>query len=105
MKTFRHETMTRYLARVDGVPVGGGAAYLVDGMVGLTGTATVPSHRGGGVQHAVVAEMLRDAAGRADLAMATTEPGSRSQRTFERFGFQVIYTRTIFIRAFDASRD
>jgi hypothetical protein len=32
--------------------------------------------------------------------MATTEPGSQSQRAFERFGFQVIYTRAVFIRPF-----
>ena len=38
--------------------------------------------------------------GRADLAMATTEPGSQSQRAFERFGFRVIYTRAVFIRPF-----
>ena len=25
------------------------------------------------------------------------DPGSISQRTFERFGFQVIYTRAIFV--------
>ncbi len=81
-------------------PVGGGAAYIIDGVVGLTGTATVPSHRGRGVQHAVVARMLRDAVGRADLAMATVEPGSQSQRAFERFGFRVIYTRAVFVRPF-----
>ena len=36
--------------------------------------------------------------GQADLAIATTEPGSISQRTFERFGFQVLYTRAILLR-------
>ena len=38
------------------------------------------------------------ASGQADLAIATTEPGSISQRTFERFGFQVLYTRAILLR-------
>jgi predicted acetyltransferase len=71
---------------------------VIEGTVGLAGTATLPSHRGRGVQHALVATMLRDAAGRADLAIATVEPGSQSQRTFERFGFGVIYTRAIFAR-------
>ena len=97
MRAFQHQSLIRYLVRANGEPVGGGAAYVIDGVVGLTGTATIPSHRGRGVQHAVVARMLRDAAGRADLAMATVEPGSQSQRAFERFGLRVIYTRAVFM--------
>jgi len=100
MRAFQHQSFVRYLVRANGEPVGGGAAYVIDGVLGLTGTATVPLHRGRGVQHAVVARMLRDAAGRADLAMATVEPGSQSQRAFERFGFRVIYTRAVFVRPF-----
>lgn len=99
---FGHESMTRYLVRADGRAVGGGAAYIFDGVLGLTGTATIPAYRGRGVQHAVVRRMLRDARGRAEVATATTEPGSRSQRTFERFGFNVIYTRAVLVRAFSA---
>ena len=38
------------------------------------------------------------AALRPDLVIATTEPGSISQRTFERLGFQVMYTRAILIK-------
>ena len=41
---------------------------------------------------------LNDARGKADLVIATTEPGSISQRTFERLGFQVIYTRAILVK-------
>ena len=100
MRGFRHGAQTRYLARDAGEPVGGAAAFYIDGVVGLAGTATLPSHRGRGVQHALVARMLRDAVGRADLAVATVEPGSQSQRTFERFSFAVIYTRAILVRAF-----
>ncbi len=101
MRAFQHEDQVRYLVWKDGRPIGGGAAWFIDGVVGLTGTATLPSHRGRGVQHAVVARMLADAAGRADLAIATVEPGSQSQRTFERFGLGVIYTRAVFIRPFE----
>ncbi len=39
-----------------------------------------------------------EAAGRADLAITTTEPGSTSQRVFERLGFRLIYTRTIVVK-------
>ena len=100
MRAFKHESMVRYLVHADGQAVGGGAVFVFDGVAGLVGTATVPEHRGRGVQHAVVDRMLRDAAPRADLAIATVAPGSQSQRTFERFGFRVIYTRAVMIRPF-----
>jgi hypothetical protein len=101
MRAFRHDDQVRYLVWEDGRPIGGGAAWFIDGVVGFTGTATLPSHRGRGVQHAVVARMLADAAPRADLAIASVEPGSQSQRTFERLGFGVIYTRAVFVRPFE----
>jgi len=100
MRNFQHPSMVLYLARDGDHAVGGGASYIFDGVLGLTGTATVPAHRGRGVQHAVVRRMLHDARGRAELATATTEPGSRSQRTFERFGFRVVYTRAVLVRPF-----
>jgi RimJ/RimL family protein N-acetyltransferase len=100
MRNFQHPSMVLYLVRDGEQAVGGGASYIFDGVLGLTGTATVPAHRGRGVQHAVVQRMLHDARGRAELAMATVEPGSRSQRAFERFGFRVVYTRAIFVRPY-----
>jgi len=100
IRAFRHGALVRYLARDGGNPAGGGAAYCVDGVLGLCGTGTLPAHRGRGVQHALVGRMLDDARGRADVATATTEPGSRSQRTFERFGFRVAYTRAILVRSY-----
>jgi hypothetical protein len=100
MRAFKHESMVRYLVHADGQAVGGGGVFVFEGVAGLVGTATVPEHRGRGVQHAVVARMLSDAAPRADLAIATVAPGSQSQRTFERFGFNVIYTRAILVRSF-----
>ncbi|HEY6508575.1 MAG TPA: GNAT family N-acetyltransferase [Vicinamibacterales bacterium] len=100
IRAFHHDSIARYLVRADGHAVGGGAAYIFDGVLGLTGTATIPTYRGRGIQHAVVRRMLHDARGRAEIATATTDPGSRSQRTFERFGFQVIYTRAVLVRPF-----
>lgn len=100
MRGFQHPAMALYLVRDGEHAVGGGASYIFDGVLGLTGTATVPAHRGRGVMHAVVQRMLHDARGRAELAMATTEPGSRSQRTFERFGFRVVYSRAVLVRPF-----
>ena len=68
-----------------------------DRVLGIFGTATRPAYRRRGVQSAIVTRALNDARGSFDLAIATTEPGSISQRTFERFGFQVLYTRAILV--------
>ena len=98
MRRFVHPDIVRYVAWVDGRPAGAASSALEGGVLGIFGTATVPAYRRRGVQAAVVATALRGAHGRADLAIATTEPGSTSQRTFERFGFQVLYTRAILVR-------
>ena len=98
MRSFIHPDIVRYLAWVDGTPAGAAGSIGSDGVLGIFGTSTVPAYRRRGAQAAVVARALRGAIGRADLAIATTEPGSISQRTFERFGFQVLYTRAILVR-------
>jgi Acetyltransferase (GNAT) family len=98
MRRFVHHDITRYLAWVDDAPAGAAGSTIIDGVLGIFGTATLPAYRRRGAQAAVVARALRGALGRADLAIATTEPGSISQRTFERFGFQVLYTRAILVR-------
>jgi len=98
MRRFVHPEIVRYLAWVDGAPAGAAGSTIAGGVLGIFGTATVPAFRRRGAQAAVVAAALRAAQGRADLAIATTEPGSISQRTFERFGFQVLYTRAILVR-------
>jgi len=93
-----HPDIIRYLAWVDDMPAGAAGSIITGGVLEIFGTATVPAYRRRGAQAAVVARALRGAIGRADLAVATTEPGSISQRTFERFGFQVLYTRAILVR-------
>jgi len=98
MRSFVHPEIVRYLAFVDGTPAAAASSTITERVLGIFGTATVPAYRRRGAQAAVVARALRGAIGRADLAIATTEPGSVSQRTFERFGFQVLYTRAILVR-------
>ena len=83
---------------IDGEPAGAAASVITNGVLGIFGTGDRPAYRRRGVQSAIVAKALEGAIGRADLAIATTEPGSISQRTFERFGFQVLYTRAILLR-------
>jgi GNAT superfamily N-acetyltransferase len=98
MRQFIHPDIVRFLVRIDGEPAGAAASVITNGVLGIFGTGTRPAYRRRGVQSALVAKALECAAGRADLAIATTEPGSISQRTFERFGFQVLYTRAILLR-------
>ena len=98
MRQFIHPDIVRYLVRIDGEPAGAAASVITNGVLDIFGTGTRPAYRRRGIQSAVVAKALEGAIGRADLAIATTEPGSISQRTFERFGFQVLYTRAILLR-------
>lgn len=98
MSQFVHPSIRRYLAWIDGEPAGGGAAWAQGGVLGIFGTSTSPRFRRRGVQTAVTLHAIADAP-EVDLAIATTAPGSTSQRTFERLGFQVLYTRAIFVRA------
>jgi ribosomal protein S18 acetylase RimI-like enzyme len=97
MNGFMHSDFERLIAWVGDEPAGAASAYVSDGIVAVTGTSTRPAFRRRGVQQAVVAFALNRALGRAELAMTTTEPGTISQRNFERFGFQVLYTRAVFV--------
>jgi hypothetical protein len=97
MRPMTHDSIERYLVRANDAIAGGGATFLREGVLGIFGTATVPRYRRRGVQTALVVRALKDGASRADVAIATTEPGSTSQRTFERLGFRVIYTRAILV--------
>lgn len=98
ISAFSHPEIRRYLARIDGEPAGGGAAWLHDGVLGIFGCATREAYRRRGVQTAVTAASIRDAVSEADLVVTTTAPGSTSQRTFERLGFQVLYTRLLLLK-------
>ncbi|MBI1749846.1 MAG: N-acetyltransferase [Acidobacteria bacterium] len=92
---FRTETGTAYLAWLDGKAVGGGGMMVHEGVVNLFGDGTIAAHRGRGVQAALIAARLEAAAALGcDLAMASTQCGSTSQRNYERQGFRVAYTRT-----------
>lgn len=98
MSQFAHPSIRRYLAWIGGEPAGGGAAWAYRGVLGIFGTATLPRFRRRGVQAAITLRAIAESAG-AEFATATTAPGSTSQRTFERLGFQVLYTRAVFVKA------
>lgn len=91
-----------YLARVDGKVAGGGTLALRDGVAGLFGASTLPAFRKRGVQTALLhARLARAADAGCDLAACLAHPGSTSQRNIVRQGFQVLYTRVKFERAWE----
>jgi ribosomal protein S18 acetylase RimI-like enzyme len=88
------------LARRDGEIAGCGALRMVNGLAQLAGASTLPPHRRRGVQSALLRARLVDAAAAGcDLAIVTTEPGSKSQMNVQRAGFALLYARAILIRA------
>ncbi len=83
----------------DGRPVGGGSIRLHAGLAQLCGAATVPEFRRRGVQTALLRRRLADA-GRAgcELAVVATMPGSKSHENLQRRGFELLYSRAMFVR-------
>lgn len=89
-----------YLARIDGKVAGGAAVMIRDGVAGLFGASTLPSFRKRGVQSALLrARLQHGAESGCDLAISLAQVGSASQRNIVRHGFQVLYSRVKFERA------
>jgi GNAT superfamily N-acetyltransferase len=90
----------RYLARRHGDVAGGASLRLERGVAQLTGAATQPAHRRHGVQTALLRYRLRESARRGcDIAVVTTQPGSKSTENVQRFGFAILYVRAILVKA------
>jgi GNAT superfamily N-acetyltransferase len=93
------EGFVRYLARRAGVPAGGASLRVSEGVAQLCGAATRPEHRRRGVQGALLHARLDDAArAGCDVAVVTTQPGSKSQENVQRQGFELLYTRAVLVR-------
>jgi ribosomal protein S18 acetylase RimI-like enzyme len=92
----------RYIAKLDGKPVGGASMRIDERLAQISGAGTLPEARGRGVQKALLQQRLDDArvAG-CDLAVVTTAPGTRSQDNVMRRGFQLFYTRAILIKSWE----
>jgi GNAT superfamily N-acetyltransferase len=89
----------RYVALRDGVIAGGASFRMAEGVAQLTGAATAPAHRRRGVQTALLSARLADAADAGcDIAVITTQPGSKSQQNAQRRGFDLLYTRAILVK-------
>jgi GNAT superfamily N-acetyltransferase len=89
----------RYLARVRGQAAGGASLRLFDGIAQLCGAGTLPRFRRQGVQTALLKTRLRDAqlAG-CEIAVITTQPGTKSQQNSQRRGFQLLYARAVLVK-------
>ncbi|MFE5283343.1 GNAT family N-acetyltransferase [Nocardia sp. NPDC056611] len=89
----------RYLARRDGRVAGGASLRMSGGIAQLTGAATHPAHRRHGVQSSLLSARLAEAAAAGcDMAVVTTQPGSKSQQNVQRQGFALLYTRAILVK-------
>jgi GNAT superfamily N-acetyltransferase len=91
--------VVRYAALLDRVIAGGGSIRIADGVAQFAGAATAPAYRRRGVQTALLAARLADAAAAGcDIAVVTTQPGSRSQQNVQGRGFELLYTRAVLIK-------
>jgi GNAT superfamily N-acetyltransferase len=98
-RDFAAAGVLRYLALHAGAAAGGASMRMAAGIAQLTGAATAPAHRRRGVQTALLSARLADAAAAGcDIAVVTTQPGSKSQQNVQRQGFNLLYTRAVLIK-------
>ena len=95
----------RYLARRGDTPAGGASLRVGEGIALLCGAATLPAHRRHGVQSALLTRRLADAAREGcEVAVVTTQPGSKSQQNVQRQGFGLLYARAVLVRPVPGTR-
>ncbi|MFG1807689.1 GNAT family N-acetyltransferase [Streptomyces sp. NPDC049040] len=88
--------VVHYSALRDGTLLGGGGLRIADGIAQMAGAGTAPEHRRQGVQTALTSARLADAAAAGcEIAVVTTQPGSKSQQNVQRQGFDLLYTRAV----------
>ena len=89
----------RYAALRDGVIAGGASMRMTEGVAQLTGAATATANRRVGIQTALLSARLADAAAAGcDVAVVTTQPGSKSQQNVQRQGFDLLYARAVLVK-------
>ena len=90
-----------FLARIEDKVVGGCGGRIIPEarIASLFGTATLPEYRCRGVQTALIAHRLHEAAlASCEYAVVSTMPGGGSQRNMERRGFRLAYTKVVMTR-------
>lgn len=96
---FRRPSGCCFLALAGDEIAAGGCISADQQLAELYGAATLLRFRRRGAQSALIAARLNWAVEReCDLATTSTQPGSSSQRNYERAGFQVVYSRTKVVR-------
>ena len=89
----------RYFARIDGQIAGVATVRFDGGLAQLCGAATLPAFRRRGVQTALLQRRLADAVDAGcDLALLTTQPGSKSQQNGHRQGFELFFSRALLVK-------
>lgn len=94
---FRRPDTYCHIARMNGVPVGGGAVAIIGKIAVFFSTSTRREYRRKGVQAALMKTRfdLAEEMG-CELAMGLAVPGSTSERNLQRGGFRIAYTKVVF---------
>lgn len=94
-----HPSADFYRARIGTATAGVGLLFRQDGVGYLATAATLPEHRGNGVQTALVRHRIAAAAdAEYDLIAGHATVGSTSHRTMERCGLRLAFTKSIWSR-------
>jgi len=98
-RDFAATGVDRYVALHDGAFAGGAGLRITGDIAQMAGAGTAPAHRRLGIQSALLTARLIDAtAAGCDVAVITTQPGSRSQQNAQRRGFDLLYTRAVLVK-------
>jgi ribosomal protein S18 acetylase RimI-like enzyme len=97
--TMRVDGFRCIAARIGGALAGGGALRIDRGIAQLCGAATLPEFRRRGIQTALLRWRLAHARSLGcDVAVVTTQPGSKSQQNVQRSGLQLLYARQLLVK-------
>ena len=92
-------TLEQWVALLEGRIVGGASMSVRDGVTQLFGAATLPAARRRGVQTALLHARLQAGQARgSDVAVITTQPGSKSHHNAQRAGFTLLYARAVWVK-------
>jgi len=99
-RCLKHERSAAYGAWVDGTLVGGGAMEVAGEVAALFGLSVAPEFRRRGIQGALIAARLKEAAARgARIATISSRPGVATERNVRRMGFDLAYTKLVMAKA------
>lgn len=94
-----HPRSEAFLALDGDRAVGGGSLDVGEGAAALNGTSVLPSHRGRGIQQALMAIRLRRARERGcAIACIHSHPGIATERNAARLGFALVYHKIVLVR-------